>query len=98
MSKLTNAMVAVIKGQLRRGDDQMQIGLWHGINQARVSEIKTDRKKKWRHVEACDVEMLPPQPPYRVVPQVVVDRSKAYEELAAKLRALADEFLAKSAV
>jgi hypothetical protein len=96
MPRLTDAMVSVIKGQLRRGDDQMSIGLWHGINQARVSEVKLDRRKKWRHVECCAVEQLPPPPPYCVVPQIIVDRSEAYAELAGRLRSLADEFGAKA--
>lgn len=95
-NKITDAMVAVIKGQLRRGDDQMSIGLWHGINQARVSEIKRDRKKKWRHVVAVEEALLPPRPPYCVVPQIVVDRSAAYVELAKKLQTLSEEFLAKA--
>lgn len=91
-TKLTDDVVAIIKGQIARGDDQMSIGLWHGVNQARVSEVKLDRRKKWRHIPAVDAERLPPRPPYCVVPQIVVDRSKAYAELAARLRALADEF------
>lgn len=89
---ITEDMVALIKGQLARGDDQMSIGLWHGINQARVSEIKLDRKKRWRHIQPQEPEALPPKPPYCVVPQIVVDRSKAYAELATELRALADRY------
>lgn len=99
MAKLNEATVAVIKGQLRRGDDQMSIGLWHGVNQARVSEIKLDhrrKKPKWTHVRAVEPNMLPPRPPYCVVPQVVVDRERAYAELAAELRALADRFVERS--
>lgn len=96
MAQLNDRNVAIIKGQLARGDDQMSIGLWHGVNQARVSEVKLDRKKKWRHVSAAPEDQLPPRPPYCVVPQVIVDRERAYAELAIELRALAERFVERS--
>jgi hypothetical protein len=81
-------MVAQIKGQLARKDRQMQIALWHGINQGRVSEINKDRKGKWRHIAPCPPDQLPPPPPYRVVPLVVVDKAAAYDEFIDDLEAL----------
>jgi hypothetical protein len=96
-SKFTDEQVAIIKGQSARGDKQMQIALWHNVNQARICEVLKDHKKKWRHVQPAIAEILPPAPPYVVVPQYVADRGLAYTELAAELSALATKYTALAA-
>lgn len=49
-AKLTDDMIAVVRRRLRKGDLQHDIAADLGINQGRVSEIKTG--KRGAHVTA----------------------------------------------
>lgn len=73
---LSDEDVAVILGMLRRGDRQMDVAVYHGVNQGRVNELakmSTSWARKWRHVRPSDT--LPDAGPYIVV------GSSGYERL-----------------
>lgn len=61
-ARIDEKMAAEIKGMLARGQPQMEIALWYGINQARVSEIRLGKRgagKRFRHVPPADVSHIP---------------------------------------
>ncbi len=66
---------ALIRGMLRRGDGQMSVAVWFGVNQARVSDVKLGRKH--RGVPAAPLDELPPPGPYRVVSAKIDDEKTA---------------------
>lgn len=80
---LDEKAVAEIKGMLARGDRHMDIAVFHGINQARVSEIKWGKRAgaKYRSVPAAAPDSLPPPGPYAIVAKA------GYDELSAKAAA-----------
>jgi hypothetical protein len=84
MAKLTAEMVSMIKGMLARGDSQMDVAVWFGINVGRVSEINTGFLAEWRKVEATH-ENLPPPGPYRLVEKEAVVVSAAEYGLMTEL-------------
>lgn len=69
---LTFAQAGVIKGMHQRGDRQMDIAVYHGLNQARVNEIINGTGRWGRHFRGVTIpppHMLPEPGPYEVVGQ-----------------------------
>lgn len=67
---LSAADAALIKGMLSRGDRQHDIAAWFGVNGGRVAEIAVG--ERFAHVQASDIEALPPAGPYPRVAQALV--------------------------
>lgn len=99
MTKITEEVAATVKGMIARGDRQMDIATYCGINQARVAEIRLGKGagKKFRHV-APKAHDLPSPGPYVVVSKASYDEMQmevivhqrlvsALEELLSALRA-----------
>lgn len=82
--------VSQIKGMLARGDRQMHIATYFGINQARVNEIRHGRRlgAKYRHVSPAPRDDLPPVGPYSVVPTRSVAAATANEMVIEEIRSL----------
>src|SRR5579872_6177335 len=55
-------MIPLIKGMIKRGDDQSDIAACFLINSGRVAEINTGERSP--EVIAAEPEELPPAPPY----------------------------------
>src|SRR5437899_5050837 len=59
---IDDRMASLIKGMLKRGDEQSDIAACFLINGGRISEINTG--KRFGHVKPAPVEELPPAGPY----------------------------------
>lgn len=89
--------VSQIKGMLARGDRQMHIATYFGVNQARVNEVRNGKRNgaKYRHVPPAPADELPDRGPYVVVSRARM--SEAEVKAAARDRIIADlELLLKS--
>lgn len=75
---ITPAMIATIKGMLRRGDRQFDIATWWDLPLTHVNNIST--RKRGREIVAAPSETLPPQGPYQIVS---VDAHARLQEAAA---------------
>lgn len=75
-NKLSEADIAVIKAMIARGDAQMDIATWFGINVGRISEINTGFRPEFRRVQVAPITSLPPKGPYKLVEKgaVVVEK------------------------
>jgi hypothetical protein len=60
--KVTEEMASKIKGMLLRGDKPFDIAIYFGINNGRISEIKSGAK--FEAVEPTSLDALPPKGPY----------------------------------
>jgi len=69
----------LIKGMLGRGDPQMDIATYFGVNQARVSEINTGQK--YANAAAAPEDQLPPPGPYVVVAKYDYESAKAAQSI-----------------
>jgi hypothetical protein len=59
---LTEEDAAQIKGMLKRGDKPQDIAFYFGVNNGRISEIKSG--VKFTNVSTAPLESLPPKGPY----------------------------------
>lgn len=87
--------VSIIKGMLRRGDLQMDIGIWFGVNQARINEVKMNKRQHYRGVTPAAPETLPPKGPYVVVTRNYyeeAERSKYAAKIVADLQSLVSKY------
>ena len=75
---LTPAIVATIKGMLKRGDRQFDIATWWDMPLTHVSNIATG--KRGREIVAAPLDTLPPPAPYQLVS---VDAHARLQEAAA---------------
>ncbi len=57
---LQDWMIPLIKGMLKRGDDQSDIAAWFLINSGRVAEINTGQRSQ--DVRASHTDLPPPSP------------------------------------
>lgn len=73
----THSTVAIIKGMVARGDRQMDVAVFHGLNQARINELVNGTGawgKAFKHIVAAEPETLPESGPYAVVGKVGYDK------------------------
>jgi hypothetical protein len=88
---LSPRIVGEIKGMIARGDPQMQIAVWFGLNQARISEVNkaSGAGRKYKGVAALPESDLPPRGPYAVTSVVSV---YALAEVVRRLELMTEEY------
>jgi hypothetical protein len=59
--RTTEADIAIIKGQLDRGDEQHHIAAYWGANSGRICETNTGKRYAW--VKPATADLPPPGPP-----------------------------------
>jgi hypothetical protein len=59
---LQDWMIPLIKGMLKRGDDQSDIAAWFLINSGRVAEINTGQREPG--IKPAKPDALPPPAPH----------------------------------
>lgn len=92
-TKYTEREIANIKGMVARGDRQWDVGVWFGINSARVNEIvhATGAGKRYAHIPPA-TDDLPPKGPYTVLP---TSQAEAYRCVIRELELLVEQFKTK---
>lgn len=90
ITEITEATAALIKGMVARGDRQMDVAIYHGINQGRVNEIVHGRRggARFRHVPPSPLDQLPEPGPYTIVARVTHDRNVVASAIVAELELL----------
>ena len=93
---ITDEVAAVIKGMVRRGDRQMDVAVFHAINQGRVNEIVrgTRSGKKYAHVQPAPIDKLPEPGPYVIVSRVTHDKGMVAQGMVSELRLLLERYSA----
>jgi hypothetical protein len=98
MRRLTEKDAAQIKGMVRRGDKQMEVGTYFQVNQARVSELLKGRGwgKRFAHIRPAPAEDLPPPGPYVVVAKAYISdmekKALVHSAVVDELKALLERY------
>jgi hypothetical protein len=91
-SSLSTDEIAQMKGMLSRGDRQVDIAQWFGVNQSFVNRLRLGRLDKHRHTQAAPEKFLPPAGPYALVSQGVADQAQADRLMIEELAQLLTKF------
>lgn len=93
-SKIDERMASVIKGMVARGDRQMDVAVWAGVNQARVNEIVRGTRggRRFAHVRPAPPDDLPERGPYVIVARASYDRSLVAQGIVNELEVLLNRY------
>lgn len=94
---LTEHQIAQIKGMHRRGDKQMWIAVYFGINQGRVNELIHGKRagRRFEHVVPAPLDQLPEPGPYVIIARSTHDRQTVAQGIVNELRVLLDRYTAQ---